>query len=104
METIPNEQLCLDEIPTAEATVSDLIEFAHSFNGYEAFGSYERCAEIANLQDHRSLDHLRACLFYEARRWRHFGEGPDPESLAYWHLLVRKIRTAVENRRSPGTR
>ena len=72
--------------------------FAHTFNGYDHWGSHEKCAEIANGKVHDSLDTLRTCLFFEARRWRHFGEDPDAESLIYWRHLVAEI--ADEVRRS----
>ena len=100
MDQIPSDQLQLTQIPGADATEGELIRFAHTFNGYEAFGSFEACAEIANRGDHSSLDHLRACLFFEARRWRHFGEAPGPETLAEWRELVDKIRFKVAARKS----
>lgn len=100
MDQIPSNQLQLAQIPGEDASFAELCEFAHTFNGYEAFGSFEACAEIANRGEHRSLKHLRACLFFEARRWRHFGESPDDEALAEWRELVRKIRAKVVARRS----
>ncbi len=96
MDEIPNDQLRLADIPADDADLDDLIRFAHTFNGYDAFGGFHACADIANAGDHSSLSHLRACLFFEARRWRHFGDDPSPESLAYWHELVGKIRACVE--------
>ena len=98
MDQIDNDQLQLEQIPADDASFSELCRFAHTFNGYEAFGSFEACARIANGGDHRSLDHLRACLFFEARRWRHFGESPDGQALAYWRELVAKIRACIEQR------
>ena len=80
--------------------MSELNAFAHTFAGYEACGSFERCAEIANAEDHSSLDNLRSCLFFEARRWHHVGEDLDAEDEAYWRLIVAKIRRIVEQRAS----
>lgn len=100
MDQIPNNELQLAQIPGDDASFAELCEFAHTFNGYQAFGSFEACAEIANRGDHSTLRHLRACLFFEARRWRHFGEDPDPETLAEWRQLISKIREKVGARRS----
>jgi hypothetical protein len=36
-----------------------------TFNGYNVWGSFETCAEIANAQRHDSLTNLRTCLFFE---------------------------------------
>lgn len=100
MDEISNDQLQLEQIPSDDASFSELCQFAHTFNGYKAFGSFEACARIANRAEHSSLDHLRACLFFEARRWRHFGESPEGEALAYWRELVSKIRELVTARRA----
>lgn len=78
--------------------------FALTFDGYEHFGSSERCAEVANNVQHlfhetgalpNNLDTLRGCLFYEQRRWRHFDETPDGEAWRYIQALVAAIRNAI---------
>lgn len=92
MDQIASIDLRPADLPGEQASLQDLISFAHSFNGYAHWGSLERCAEIANAKDHSSLDSLRTCLFFEARRWRHYGRDPDPEAEQYWRLLVSKIR------------
>ena len=38
------------------------------------------------------LDELRAALFFEQRRYHHFGEGPDGSDLDYIEALVGAIR------------
>ena len=38
------------------------------------------------------LDELRAALFFEQRRYHHFGEGPDGRNLDYVQALVGAIR------------
>ena len=53
------------------------------------------CAEIANARRHNSLTDLRTCLFFEQRRWRHFGEDPEGEDMAYIREVVEKIRGRV---------
>lgn len=94
-KTIATAKLQLSQIPSADAGVDDLSEFADTFDACQHWGSLERCAEIANAQDHASIDKLRSCLFFEARRWRHFGEEPDGESLQYWRTLVADIRKRI---------
>lgn len=93
MPEITNDDLRATDLPGDDASLQELISFAHTFNGYARWGSLERCAEV---KDHSSLDNLRTCLFFEARRWRHYGTDPDPETLAYWRLLVSKIRQFVQ--------
>jgi hypothetical protein len=95
MREIANENLTMSDIPSADASWEEIGEFALTFDGYEVWGSFERCAEIANAKRQESLTDLRTCLFFEQRRWRHFGEEPDEEAIAYIRGLVAKIRNRV---------
>jgi hypothetical protein len=42
------------------------------------------------------LGELRACLFYEQRRWHHFGDDPAGRSADFMWTLVDAIRSCVE--------
>ena len=103
-ETIANEDLNASDVPAPGAGFGELGAFALSFNGYDHWGSFEKCAEIGNrwigeFAERRalpeSLTELRTCLFFEQRRWHHFGESPDGESLVYLRALVDAIRCKV---------
>jgi hypothetical protein len=107
----------MDEIAIVNLTEKDLPppnaenwgvidQFALSFDGYNYWGSLKKCAEISNnsAQTYRekgilpsSLTDLRTCLFFEQRRWRHFGEHPDKDTMTYIHALVEAIRIKVRN-------
>jgi hypothetical protein len=95
MKLISDAELRVDSVPSDDAPLEELARFAHSFDGYAHWGGHAKCAEVANARDHSSLTHLRTCLFFEARRWRHFGEAPDAEAETYWRLLASKIRQVV---------
>jgi hypothetical protein len=86
------------DIPQEDASWGEVGEFALTYDGYTACGSFEACAAIANAQLHGTLAELRTCLFFEQRRWRHFGEKPDAESMAYIQGLVTQIRNIVSSR------
>jgi hypothetical protein len=101
------EDLKESDVPLPDAGWYEIGRFALSFNGYDWWGSFERCAEIANgaaqafhelgtLPD--SLAELRTCLFFEQRRWHHFGLDPDDSAMVYISALLEAIR-----RRVPGT-
>lgn len=92
---LPSDRLKLVLVPSDAADIDELIAFAHTFDGYRHWGSFERCANVANSKEHDSLDSLRTCLFFEARRWRHGGELPDDEAISYWRSLVAAIRKRV---------
>lgn len=105
---IPTDHLAENDLPPPNADWEAIAPLALSFNGY-AYS--EKCGELANAmaaafaRDHRfsgalSLDDLRACLFFEQRRWRHFGEIPDEHAMAYIHRLIEAIREQLRERQS----
>ena len=87
--------LTLGDIPSPDADWSTISEFALTFNAYEALGSLEACAEIANARKAATLTDLRTCLFFEQRRWRHFGEKPDASSMEYIRGILERIRAKI---------
>lgn len=99
MRLIPNEHLRTGDVPPPEAGWREIGEFALTFDGYERWGSFDACAEVAHARRHDTLDDLRTCLFFEQRRWRHFGEAPDRDAMAYVRELVEKIRACVARSR-----
>jgi hypothetical protein len=100
-EEIANADLMPEDVPGPDADWSAIGRFALTFDGYRACGSLETCKAVAErwadayaergaLPD--SLTALRTCLFYEQRRWRHYGRTPDPDAMAYIRALVDEIR------------
>jgi hypothetical protein len=84
--------LTIEDLPGPQADWSTIGAFALTFDAYVVLGSFEACAEIANARNSETLTDLRTCLFFEQRRWRHFGEEPDSSSMEYIHGIVEKIR------------
>jgi len=95
MREIINKDLTLSNIPNPDASWDEIGEFALTFAGYNVWGSFDRCAEIANARSHESLTDLRTCLFFEQRRWRHIGVNPDQKTMIYIREVVEKIRSIV---------
>lgn len=95
IKLIPNEKLTIADVPAVNDDWETISEFALTFDGYNAWGSFEKCAEIANAHKHSSLSELRTCLFFEQRRWRHFGETPHEDAMAYIRDVVSKIRQSL---------
>lgn len=88
-------------VPTRDSSDQDLIEFAHTYNGYELHGGMEGLTMLFDvvrdqwMQTRRlpaNIDVLRACLFYAVRGHRHSGGyepfGQDPFVAA----LIESIR------------
>jgi hypothetical protein len=93
---IPNGALTIADVPSPASSWHKIVMFAHMFNGYEHWGSFERAAKIANRRSPQTLTELRTCLHFETRRWRHFGEDPDETAMVYIRGLLYAIRAKVE--------
>jgi len=90
-ELINNENLRRKHVPASSADWPELWAFALTYNGFAEHGSFEACAAIANEQRTETLSDLRTCLFFEQRRWRHYGDDPDEEAEPYIRSLVQRI-------------
>lgn len=89
---IPNAELKSSDVPLGAGWE----EFALTFSGYEVSGGFDECAEIANKRTPKTLTEYRTCLFFEQRRWRHFGEAPAGKDWTYIRSLLKGIREKVE--------
>ena len=96
---VPNRKLLAEKIPSAEADWDSIQRFALTFDGYKHWGGAEKCGEIANARRHNTMTELRTCLFYEQRRWHHFGEVPDEDAMRYIREVLEQIcvRTKLAN-------
>jgi hypothetical protein len=104
MNKIPNSQLIEKDIPSNKATWRKVLPFALTFNGYEHWGNFKKCREVAHQgvtlyknkqQLTLSLTDLRTCLFFEAMRWKHLEKEPTKQGLNYVHALSEAIRARV---------
>ena len=93
---ISNAELGPADIPAPDASRDEIERFALTFDAYGVWGSFARCAEIAEARRHDSLTNLRTCLFLEQRKmyWSDPAE-PDDEQMAYVRSLIEKIRGLV---------
>lgn len=96
---ISDEALTTADVPGPRASWARICKFALTLNGYKVTGSFDGAADIANARNARSLRDLRISLFFEQRRWHHFGEAPDSESMEYIRGLVSRIREKVAKRK-----
>jgi len=89
MELIPTASLRISDVPSHDADWAAISQFALTFSGHEWAGSAVKCGDLANSARERyessperqvpklTLDEVRACLFFEQRRFHHFGERPS---------------------------
>jgi len=97
--SVPHRSLTREDLPDPRADFEDIVAFAYGFDGYARFG-LEGCGELANLtlsaylRDRRlpdDLDELRACLYFEARRWIVLQQEPDTRARLYLGALLEHL-------------
>jgi hypothetical protein len=94
---LPNAELGTAEIPRRSDSWEAVSDFALSYDGYEYWDDLPELASRSLQRWTRSgalpatLDELRGCLFYEQRRWHHFGEDPTGRSAEYMRVIVDAI-------------
>ncbi len=99
VKLVDNEALNVSTFPKRRDPFNELVKFAYGFDGYAHFGM-EKCSEICNaalsnfyhsqvLPD--DIDTIRACLFFEARRWSLYQKEPDNKGLIYFHALIDRL-------------
>jgi hypothetical protein len=100
---LTHEELEVARLPHPRAPFEQVVRFAYTFDGYARFGM-RLCGEMANRAASQfvaagelpawlrgDLDRLRACLFFEARRWILLEREPDTRALIYVHRLIEAI-------------
>ena len=92
---IANADLTLSLIPDPDSEWTAVWDFAHTFDGYSHWGSAHACGVVANERRNTTLTDLRTCLFFEQRRYNHFGKNPDGEDAQYIRDVVRQIGQRV---------
>jgi hypothetical protein len=101
---VANEDLNVNTFPKRRDPFNKIVEFASTFDGYAHFGM-NKCAEIANTALStfyhtqvlpEDINVIRACLFFEARRWTLYQKEPDNKGLIYIHALIDRLAKKLE--------
>ena len=102
---ITNEDLSIYDIPTEDSSLTEIYELALSFDGYDFYKDKSGDKANKHLTEYKktgklptSLSELRNCLFFEQRRYHHFGRDPDENSMIYINNLINAIREKVKEK------
>lgn len=91
------------DIPSPDAPLEELADFAASIDGYALAGSLHACAAIAADPDPSSILDQRLDLYFHFRAMRHCDDWPETESdLAPIRAIVTRIRELVTARDRDG--
>jgi hypothetical protein len=102
--SVPHRSLVRDDVPDPRDDFETIVAFAYTFDGYAHFGM-EACGALANrtltrfLADRTlpaDLDELRACLYFEARRWIVLEAEPDTRARLYVGALLDRLAEKLD--------
>jgi hypothetical protein len=97
--SLPHRLLTSRDLPASRAPFDEIVAFAYTYDAYAELG-LERCGALANETMARflaerllpdDLPTLRACLYFEARRWIVLEREPDTRSRLYVDALLERI-------------
>jgi hypothetical protein len=102
--SLPSRALTRDDLPDPRADFDDIVRFAYTYDAYAHLG-LEGCAALANgtldrfiaervLPD--EIDALRACLYFEARRWIVLEAEPDTRARLYVGALLAALGAQLD--------
>ena len=103
-EQVPNSELSAAQVPPADADWSEIASFALTYWAYDHYSDTSAVGELANAAGRAfaadgtlpgPLAELRTCLFFEQRRYHHFGWSPKEHAMAYIRALLEEIRRKV---------
>jgi len=103
-EQIPNSELTTGQVPAVDAHWGEIARFALTYHAYDHYSCTSAVGELANaagtayaadgtLPD--TLTEPRTCLFFEQRRYHHFGWSPEGQDMAYIRRLIEESRRKV---------
>jgi hypothetical protein len=104
-DEVPNERLKVSAVPPVTASWDTIVSFAQAIDGYRAIGQKE-CAQLCNRVKSElsrnpvsvqmlSLTELRSCLFFEQRRFNHFGHEPLGADRIFINTLLQAIQRKI---------
>jgi len=102
---IEAKDLDLNAFPKRGSSLEEITGLAYTFDGYAQFGM-EDCAALANAALSKfyheqllpeGLVEVRACLFFEARRWNLYQDLPDTKASIYIFSLIDKLKEHVKS-------
>lgn len=71
-ELVCTSMITLEDLPDVDDRAG-IVSFARSFVGYEYYGSFSACADVADLRTRSSLEEVRNELFFAYRAGSHTG-------------------------------
>jgi hypothetical protein len=94
---IPSEKLTLADLPPANASWSDIVKFAATFDLVTESAKGTHVMSVADVSKNSAIVDLRTALYVEWRRYNHFGQEPDTAVLHQIQAVLEWIRNRLPN-------
>ncbi len=87
---IPTEQLTLNDLPTVNSNWTEISKFALTFDPYE-----NEQPDSAFSDEVVDIRILRMKLYVEQRRWNHYNQPPDTNTIGEIQDTIQKIKSLL---------
>ena len=94
---ISSGYLVPSDVPGVGADWNEIVVFSSTFDLAEMHYGQLASRELSSIDQNASLIELRSLLFYQWRRWNHFGRPPETGDMTGIHHLIECIRAHVES-------
>lgn len=93
---IPTKYLSISDVPYAKTNMKKIIDFALTFDPNELEDRGANIGKLDDLSEQSTLSILRAHLFFEQRRWNHYGRYPDQKAESQFRKIIELIRERLQ--------
>ncbi len=89
---IKSISLTHEDVPNTNDSWHVISRFALTFDPVEELPK----PNLSQSLDEADINHLRLFLYQEQRRWNHYGESPDEETIEYIRKIIGNIQKKIK--------
>ena len=97
LNIIKTSDLRVENLPDLGASWRVVSRFALTFDPVEIGDYGEKSGDLDNICDESSVVELRSHLYVEQRRWNHFGDDPDDETMDGIKTIMKMLHEKVKS-------
>ncbi|EDM26742.1 shikimate kinase [Lentisphaera araneosa HTCC2155] len=95
LNIIKTSDLKLENLPDLSASWRIVSRFALTFDPTEIGDYGEKSGDLDNVSEESNIVELRSHLYVEQRRWNHFGDDPDEETMNAIKTIMKMLHEKV---------
>jgi hypothetical protein len=94
---IHSNNISLADVPDPKDNMKRIFDFALTFDPKELKDQGANLGKLDDVNQDSTLSELRAHLYFEQRRWNHYGRLPDSKAETQFRRILRLIREKLHS-------